>query len=82
MIGVKVLQAGLVIKTTFYWTYFYLVIRTVEKSWKQSPVNCWNTNDEIFLSQNCIKVMSRHHVQVDRKPGKYKFYFDFTFVSF
>ena len=49
-----------------------LMIRAANETRKQFSINCWNTDNEILLGKNGIKVLNGHYVQVNRKSGNKK----------
>ena len=50
-----------------------LVFRTTNESRKQFIIDSGNTHDEVFLGQNCVKIIRRHHVRSHREPGGEKY---------
>ena len=47
-----------------------LVVRAADQAREQFSINCWNTDDEIFLSKNSIKVLHGDYVQVYRESER------------
>ena len=41
-----------------------LVVRAADQAREQLSINSWNTDNEVFLSKNSIKVLHGDHVQV------------------
>ena len=50
-----------------------LVVRAADQAREQFSINCWNTDDEIFLSKNSIKVLHGDYVQVYRESERKAF---------
>ena len=48
-----------------------LVVRTADEARKEFIVDGGNTDYEVFLGQNCVKIIGRHHSRSDGKPEKY-----------
>ena len=48
-----------------------LVVRTADEARKEFIVDGGNTDYEVFLGQNCVKIIGRHHGGSDGKPEKY-----------
>ena len=47
-----------------------LVVRAADQARKQFSINCWNTDNEVFLSKNSIKVLHGNYVQVYRESER------------
>ena len=47
-----------------------LVVRAADQARKQFSINSWNTDNEIFLSKNSIKVVHGDYVQVYRESKR------------
>ena len=47
-----------------------LVVRAADQAREQFSINCWNTDNEIFLSKNSIKVLHGDYVQVYRESER------------
>ena len=44
-----------------------LVVRAADQAREQFSIKSWNTDNEVFLSKNSIKVLHGDHVQVYRE---------------
>ena len=47
-----------------------LVVRAADQAREQFSIDCWNADDEIFLSKNSIKVLHGDYVQVYRESER------------
>ena len=50
-----------------------LMVRAANQAREQLSINCWNTDNEIFLSENSIKVVHGDYVQVYRESERETF---------
>ena len=48
-----------------------LVFRTADEAGEQFVIDSWNTDNEIFLGQDCVKIIRLHHIGSHWKPEKY-----------
>ena len=48
-----------------------LVVGAADEAREEFVVDGGNTDDEVFLGQNCVKIIGRHHGRSDGKPEKY-----------
>ena len=47
-----------------------LVVGAADEAREEFVVDGGNTDDEVFLGQNCVKIIGRHHGRSDGKPEK------------
>ena len=48
-----------------------LVVWTADEAREEFIVDGGDTHYEVFLGQNCVKIIGRHHGRSDGKPEKY-----------
>ena len=49
-----------------------LVVRTADEAREEFLIDGGHTHDEVFLGQDCVKIIRCHHVRCDRKPEHVK----------
>ena len=47
-----------------------LVLRTADEAREQFVIDSGNTDNEVFLGQDCVKIIRFDHIRSDGEPGK------------